>query len=99
VPPLFRTGRGQRCRSTRHWQATTATSAILIVVGLHPDPNPVAAWDRTTCRGVLRRYNPWHGRRMAGVLIDGEQLGIQRDVMSHYGREAHQRGDDGRFFA
>jgi hypothetical protein len=36
---------------------------------------------------------------MPGVLVDGKQLGIQRDVMSHYGREAHQCGDDGRFFA
>ncbi len=99
MPPLFRAGRGQRCWSTRHWQATAATSTILIRAGLHPDPNPVTACHRTTCRGILRRYDTRHGRRMPGVLVDGKQLGIQRDVMSHYGREAHQCGDDGRFFA
>jgi len=34
---------------------------------------------------------------VAGVLVDGEQLRVQRYVMGHSGLEANQRGDDGPF--
>lgn len=99
MPVLFGTGWSQRCRSAGYWQATTATPAVFVGVGLHPDPNPVTAGHLATCRGILRRHDPRHSWRVAWVLVDGEQLRIQRDVMSHHGRKADQCGDDGRFFA
>jgi hypothetical protein len=99
MPALLGTGRGQRRGFAGHGQATIATPAIVVRSGLHPDPNPVAASHLATCRGILRRHDPRHGGRMAWVLVDGEQLRIQRDVMSHHGLEADQYGDDGRFFA
>jgi hypothetical protein len=99
VPVLFGPGRSQRCRWAGHWQATRATPAMFVRVGLHPDPNPVTAGHLASCNGVLRRHDPRHRWRVAWVLVDGEQLRVQRDVMRLHGGEADQCGDDGRFSA
>ncbi|HEX5348865.1 MAG TPA: hypothetical protein VFW64_17435 [Pseudonocardiaceae bacterium] len=53
----------------------------------------MAAVDLPTGHGFLRRHDARHSRRVAGILVDGEQLRVQRCVMGHRGRKAHQWGD------
>lgn len=53
----------------------------------------MAAVDLATGHGFLRRHDARHSRRVAGILVDGEQLCVERYVMGHRGRKAYQWGD------
>jgi len=93
-PGLLGAGRSQRCRSTGRRQAT-ASAAIAARVGLYPDPDPMAGGDLASGCGFLCRYDTRHGRRVAGILVDGEQAGVRRYIMSHRSCQAYQCGDHG----